>query len=80
MKYRFPATVSDVFERKLSKHVSGFGPEAVFRTESRGWYIKVDDQFTIFMGAERPLFEPGDKIDIAIIRKPNGVKKDASEV
>lgn len=77
MKYRFPATISDVFERKLQKHVSGFGPEAVFTTESRGWYIKINDQFTIFMGTEKPLLEKGDKIDIAIIRKPNGVK-DAS--
>lgn len=72
MKYRFPATITDVFERKLQKHVSGFGPEAVFTTESRGWYVKINNQFTIFLGAEKPQFRPGEKVDIALIRKPQG--------
>lgn len=72
MKYRFPITITDVFERKLRKHISGAGPEAIFRTESDGWYIRVNDQFTIFLGKDKPSFESGEKADLVIIRKSQG--------
>ena len=69
MKYRFPITITDVFERRLRKHVKGFGPDAIFDTASEGWYIQINNQFTIYMGMERPSFEKGDKADLAIIRR-----------
>ncbi len=62
MNYRFPVTVTDVFERKLSKHVSGHGPNAVFSSDSAGWYIQIDGINAIYVGAEKPEVKTGDKM------------------
>lgn len=72
MKYRFPVTITDVFERRLQKHATGFGPNAVFTTDSAGWYIKINNDFSIYLGMEKPSFEKGEKADLVIIRKTQG--------
>lgn len=68
-RYRFPITITNIFERKLKKHVSGAGENAIFTTESEGWYIEINRQITIFLGNDKPSFEVGEKADLAIIRK-----------
>lgn len=50
----FPATVTKVFERTLSKHISGAGKEARFSTASSGWYIQIDEMISIYVGAAKP--------------------------
>lgn len=62
MNYRFPVTVTDVFERKEKRHIRGAGPEAVFSTHSAGWYIQLDGMISIYVGMERPTMQPGDKL------------------
>ncbi len=59
----FPATITDVFERKVRKHLGGAGPEARFHTGSEGWYIQIDGMVSIFCGGEKPEFE----IDQAVV-------------
>ena len=58
----FPTTVTDIFERKLQKHISGAGKEAVFSTASAGWYIQLDGMISIHTGAEPAPFKVGDKL------------------
>jgi len=68
MSYRFPATVTAVFESKLKKHVAGAGAEAVFTTNSAGWYIQVNGLTSFYVGFEKPEFEVGDKIELKLQR------------
>lgn len=63
MTLSFPATVTDVFERKFQKHHRGAGPLAVLTSHSAGWYIQINGEFSIFVGEDRPDFE----IDQAIV-------------
>lgn len=62
MSYRIPVKITNVFERKLQKHVSGFGNEAVFSTDSAGWYIELDKQVCIYVGKEKPPEVIGDQL------------------
>ena len=68
MRLVYHSTITDVFERKLRKHQSGFGPDAVFTTDSAGWYIRIENEITLYCGTEKPAFEPGDQISIIIQR------------
>jgi hypothetical protein len=69
MTYTFPVTITDVFERKLRKHVSGAGPDAIFTTDSDGWYLQVGGVVTICVGPEQPIIRPGEKMEL-VLRKP----------
>lgn len=69
MTYVFPVTITDVFERKLRKHVRGAGPEAVFTTDSDGWYLQVAGVMTIHVGKDEPIVRPGEKMEL-VLRKP----------
>lgn len=64
----FPITITDIFERKVRKHISGAGQEARFNTGSEGWYIQIDGAVSIFVGNERPEFEK-DQAAVLSIRK-----------
>lgn len=64
----FPATVTDIFERKVRKHLGGAGPEARFHTGSEGWYIQIDGMVSIYVGGEKPEFEK-DQAVVMSIRK-----------
>lgn len=52
--FRFPIRITDVFERKLQKHISGHGPQAIFSSDSAGWYIQIDGLHALHVGAEEP--------------------------
>lgn len=62
----FPATITDVFERKLTKHVQGAGPAAIFSSASAGWYIQINEMVSIYVGADRPEFEKDEAIVLSI--------------
>jgi hypothetical protein len=62
----FPATVTDIFERKLRKHQGGAGPDARFSSVSEGWYIQLDGMISIFCGTDKPEFEVDQKIVFSI--------------
>lgn len=64
----FPCTITDIFERKIPKHISGAGPEARFGTASEGWYIQLDGMISIFVGKDQPEFEKDQKL-ILTLRK-----------
>lgn len=62
----FPSTITDVFERKVRKHLGGAGPEARFNTGSEGWYIQLGGAISIYAGLERPEFKTDDEVVISI--------------
>jgi hypothetical protein len=62
----YETTIDRVFELKTKKHVSGFGPDAIFDTSSAGWYIRIGNEITLFCGEEKPLLAEGQKIRITI--------------
>lgn len=67
-RYVFPIQITDVIERKLTKHHSGFGKDAIFTTESSGWYLQINKSTTIYVGKEKPNFAAGDKANLIIER------------
>lgn len=69
MIYAFPCSVTDVFERKIRKHLGGAGPDATFRSDSQGWYIQLNGMISIYMGMERPDLKIGDDAELTIRRK-----------
>lgn len=62
----FPCTISDVFERKVQKHHTGAGPAAIFSSHSAGWYIQINETFSIFCGESRPEFEKDQAVVLSI--------------
>jgi hypothetical protein len=62
----FPCQITNIFERKIRKHLGGAGPEARFQTGSEGWYIQIDGMVSIYVGASRPEFEKDDKIIMSL--------------
>lgn len=69
MIYAFPVTVTDVFERKIRKHLGGAGPEAIFRSDSEGWYVQFNGMVSIHLGPERPDFKIGDEVELLLRKK-----------
>jgi len=53
MRYVFYTKITEVFERKLKKHVSGVGDNAVFETASAGWYLQFGFT-TVYVGMQEP--------------------------
>jgi len=69
VSYVIRTTVLEVKEVFRKEHVSGAGPEAVFRDVSRGWFLLLEDSYeAIHVGHEKPGLAPGDQIEI-LIRK-----------
>lgn len=68
MIYRFPVTVTGVFERKEKRHIGGAGPTAVFDTYSAGWYIQLDGLTSVYVGMEKPDIVFGDKVVMKLER------------
>jgi len=52
--FRFPVTITDVFERKVSKHLGGAGPNAAFSSDSAGWYVRINDHIALYVGTTKP--------------------------
>lgn len=68
MTYRIPVTITDVFERKVQKHTSGFGDNTMFETSSAGWYLRLNDHLSIYVGMEKPELAAGDKMVMKLER------------
>lgn len=68
MIYTFPVLITDVFERKLRKHISGAGAGALFSTDSAGWYIQINNTISIYLGMEEPRIAVGDKMTLKLER------------
>ena len=68
--YIMRTRVNEVNEVHRQEHVSGAGPEAVFRSVSRGWFLLLEGSYeALHVGFDKPELEPGDEIEI-VIRKP----------
>ncbi len=65
-RFAFPCTITSVFERKITKHLGGAGPQALFSTDSAGWYIQIDGHLAICVGAEEPKIQPGQKFTLKL--------------
>jgi hypothetical protein len=63
---QFLTSVTDIFERKIQKHSSGLGKDAIFTTESIGWYIQLGGVITVHVGDAAPAFTKGDKITMTL--------------
>ena len=66
MRYKFSVKVTDVFERKSRKHVSGFGENAVFSSDSAGWYVRLNDNLSLYVGKDKPYFERGQQLYLTL--------------
>ena len=66
MSLIFRAEITDIFERKIQKHLGGSGPAATFSTASIGWYIQLDGMISFFVGDARPQFTVGDNVTISM--------------
>ena len=62
----FPATITDIFERKIAKHQGGAGKDARFSSASQGWYIQIDGMVSILVGNEKPDFNKDQPVIISI--------------
>jgi hypothetical protein len=71
MTYRFPVTITDVFERKEKRHIRGSGDNAVFDTCSAGWYIQLDGLTSIYVGTEPPKERVGTQMDMILKSRPD---------
>lgn len=69
MLYAFPVTITDVFERKIRKHMGGAGPEAIFRSDSEGWYIQLNGMISIYTGLDQPAWKIGDEAELLLRKK-----------
>ncbi len=69
-RFVFNARVSEVFERKLKKHVRGVGDNAIFETHSDGWYIQFGFT-TVYVGKDQPKIKQGDRVKIIIEQEPH---------
>jgi hypothetical protein len=62
--------VQSVTERFDTKWVCGLGKEAIFRKESMGWYIRLEDSWeALFVGYEEPNITAGDRVKITITKE-----------
>ena len=60
-----PATISKVEERFSQRWVSGTGSAALFKQNSLGWWIVID-QLAIHAGPDKPDFEAGELVKLSI--------------
>lgn len=65
MRYVFLTRISNIFERKLKKHISGVGENAIFETNSAGWYIQFN-YTTIYVGKDKPTATVGQQIRLIL--------------
>lgn len=63
-------TVRAVEEAITSIHITGWGSDAEFRTQTIGWDISWVEQIGGLRFPEKPEFKPGDKIKITYERIP----------
>jgi hypothetical protein len=77
--YTIPTTVIDIEQRFARLHVSGHGPDAIFKNLPVGWFIHLAGSGeALYLGQEKPDFKTGDPVIIQI-RRPNAKPRPASE-
>lgn len=64
--FRFPVTITHVFERKVQKHVSGAGDYALFTSDSAGWYVRLNDHIALHVGAAKPDIADGAEYELVL--------------
>lgn len=69
--FRFPVTITSTFERKVQKHLGGAGQQAVFSTDSAGWYVRLDDYIALHVGAAKPNIADGTEYELILRPKPD---------
>jgi hypothetical protein len=63
----FGARVASVEEKFVKIWLSGFGDNAQFKDESRGWFVGLEGSHELlFAGMTKPNIEVGDKANIRI--------------
>lgn len=71
IRYVVQSKVVGVRELKSKQYLSGVGAAATFAEHSLGWYLYLEGSYeAIHMGAERPEFEPGDRVKISFEKEP----------
>jgi len=78
--YILYAVVDDVREHFKSVHVEGFGKDAVFAKESKGWWVTFEGSGEwLYFGETKPDMSAGDKVKITFERatdaKPSATSK-----
>lgn len=73
VNYSFFGRVDEVKEAFNTYYVSGVGKDALFESESIGWFVHFRDPAigSFYLGAERPDYEPNDVIKITLERVTN---------
>lgn len=62
-------TVTKVEEKNVPDHVSGAGSNAVMTERSLGWFIHLENFFSICVGDDVPDIKPGDEVVLSVRRK-----------
>lgn len=66
--------IARVDKRSEIVHVSGWGNDAVMKSNSLGWYVQFEgSQEAIFFGDEKPEIEVGDEFRITFERMKNAI-------
>jgi len=62
MRLTSTVTVTGVEERFRTVHISGYGEQAVTAQVSTGWWLLLDNKLALHLGADKPLYQIGDKL------------------
>lgn len=69
--YTIPTKVNSIEQHWKRLHVSGFGPDAIFKNTSLGWFVHFEGSWeALYLGQEKPDLQTGDEV-IITIRKAN---------
>lgn len=63
---RYPTRVTRVEERWRQDYQSGSGDKTVFQSVSTGFWITLDIGLSLPCGAEKPKFQPGDRVRLSL--------------
>jgi hypothetical protein len=63
---RVPLKVVRLEERFVHEHVEGFGPDAILRPVSIGWFIVFNNFLSLPCGPVKPDFKEGDPVRLSI--------------
>ena len=69
--YNGISRVIKVEQKTELKHISGAGKDAVMESISLGWFVTLDNFFSIGIGNEKPDIEVGDVVVHSIRKKHN---------
>lgn len=68
--YKVRTKVIELNEVFRKDYVSGHGPDAIFESVSRGWFVLLEGSYeALHLGFEKPNLAPGDEVEIIIRRR-----------